>query len=171
MARYVAWAFAALLLVPAAGSAEGLCERGQGQGQKPGSASSQPGGKPDQGHQPVKWWIDPKMSAELNITPKQSALIDAAWSKDYKQRAETRKRLEELEAKLDQMMLDASADESAIVAQLDKVEAVRTEVSKARVIMLYRINKLLTPDQRIKLDAMAKEMRGQRPGDGRRDRR
>jgi Spy/CpxP family protein refolding chaperone len=44
-------------------------------------------------------------------------------------------------------------------------------VSKARVLMLYRINKLLTPDQRAKLDAKAKEMRGQRPGDGRRDRR
>ena len=170
MARYVAWAFAALLLVPVTGSAEDLCERAQGQG-KPSSAPAD-GKKPDQGHpQPFKWWIEPKTRAELNITDKQSALIDAAWSKDYKQRAETRKRLEELEAKLDQMMLDASADESAIVAQLDKVEAVRTEVSKARVIMLYRINKLLTPEQRIKLDAMAKEMRGQRPGDGRRDRR
>jgi len=169
MARFVAWVFAALLLVPATGSAEGLCDKGQTQG-KPGS-TGQAEGKPDQGHQPPKWWIEPKFRAELGITDQQSAAIEAVWSKDYQQRAETRKRLDDLEKKLDQMMLDASAPESAIVAQLDKVEAVRTDVSKARVIMLYRINKLLTPEQRIKLDAMAKEMRGQRPGDGRRDRR
>jgi len=167
MARYVAWAFAALLLVPSAGSAAGLCEKGQSQA-KPGSP---PNGKPEQGHQPPKFWVDPKLKAELAITDDQSAKIEAIWSKDYKQRAETRKRLEELETKLDQMMLDASADEAAIVAQLDKVEAARTEVSKARVLMLYRINKLLTADQRAKLDAKAKEMRAQRPGDGRRDRR
>jgi|SRR5215471_16784724 len=170
MARYVAWVFAALLLVPATGSAEGLCDKGQNQG-KPGSTTGQAEGKPDQGHQPPpKWWIEPKLRAELGITDQQSAAIEAVWSKDYKQRTETWKRLDELEKKLDRMMLDASADESAIIAQLDKVEAVRTEVSKARVIVLYRINKLLTPDQRIKIDAMAKERRGQRPGDGRRER-
>jgi|EndMetStandDraft_3_1072993.scaffolds.fasta_scaffold60825_2 Spy/CpxP family protein refolding chaperone len=168
MARYVAWVFAALLLVPATGSAEGLCDRGQNQG-KPGSPAGQTDAKPDQGH-PPKWWIDPKLRNELGITDQQSTAIEAVWSKDYKQRAETWKRLDELEKKLDRMMLDASADESAIVTQLDRVEAVRTEVSKARVIMLYRINKLLTPEQRIKLDAMAKERRGQRPGDGRRNR-
>jgi Spy/CpxP family protein refolding chaperone len=168
MARYVAWAFAALLLAPVTGSASSLCEKGQG---KPGSASSHESGTPDQGHQPPKWWVDPKLRAELGITDKQSAAIDAVWSKDYNQRLESRKRLEDLETKLDQMMLDASADETVIVAQLDKVEAARTEVSKARVLMLYRINKLLTPEQRTKLDAMAKQMRGQRPGDGRRDHR
>ena len=168
MSRYVAWAFAALLLIPATGSAEGLCEKGQSQA-KPGSPQA---GQPDQGHQPPpKFWVDPKLRAEFHITDQQSAQIEAIWSKDYKQRAETRKRLEELEAKLDQMMLDASVDEAAIVAQIDKVEAARTEVSKARVLMLYRINKLLSPEQRAKVDAKAKEMRGQRPGDGRRDHR
>jgi len=168
MARYVAWAFAALLLIPAPGSAEGLCDRTQNQG-KPGS--EQKDGKPEQGHQPPKWWVEPKMRAELNITDKQSAAIDAAWKKDYQQRADGRDRLAVLEKKLDQMMLDASADETAVVALIDKVEAARTEVIKARVLMLYRINKLLTPEQRAKLDAMAKEQRGQRGGgDGRRDR-
>jgi Spy/CpxP family protein refolding chaperone len=171
MARYVAWAFAALLLVPTAGSAEGLCEKWQSQA-KPGSALAPENGKPDQGHQPPpKWWVEPKLRAELGITDQQSAAIEAIVSKDSKQRAETRKRLDELEAKLDQMILDASADESAVVAQIDKVEAARTEVSKARVILLYRINKLLKPEQRAMLDAKAKEMRGQRPGDGRRDHR
>jgi Spy/CpxP family protein refolding chaperone len=170
MTRHVAWAFAALLLIPATGSAEGLCDRTQNQG-KPGT--EQKDGKSDQGHQPLKWWVEPKARAELGITDKQSAAIEKAFRKDINQRAEGRKKLAELEQKLDQMILDASADEAAVIAMIDKVEAARTEVSKARVLMLYRINKLLTPEQRAKIDAKAKEMRGQRGGggDGRRDRR
>src|SRR4029450_4516967 len=103
MARYVAWAFAALLLIPATGSAEGLCDKGQGQA-KPGPAPSQSGGKPDQGHQPPKFWVDPKLRAELMITDQQSKDIEAIYSKDYKQRSDTRKRLETLEKQLDEMM-------------------------------------------------------------------
>ena len=170
MARYVAWAFAALLLIPASGSAKGLCDKSQNPGKAPATPSAQ-GGKPEQGHQPPKFWSDPKLKAELGITDQQSQKIEAIWSKEYRQRADTRKRLEDLETKLNEMILDASADEGAIVAQIDKVEAARTEVNKARMLVLYRINQVLKPDQRAKLDAMAKEMRGQRPGDGRRDRR
>jgi Spy/CpxP family protein refolding chaperone len=165
MSTYVAWAFAALLLVPATGSAEGLCDKGQNQG-KPGSAASQPGSKPDQGHQPYKWWVEPKSRAELGITDQQSALIEAIWKKDLQQRTDTRKRHEGLEAQIDQMMLDASFDEAAFMAQLDKVEKVRSEANKERMLVLYRINKVLTPDQRAKIAAKAKEMREQRSGGG-----
>jgi len=167
MDRYVAWAFAALLLVPAAGSAAELCEKSQG---KPAAPSGHAEGKPDQGHQgPPKFWVEPKLRAELGITDQQSATIEAIWQKGLPQRAETRTRLEKLEEALDKMMVDASADEAAIVAQIDKVEAARTEASKARVLMLYRINKVLLPEQRVKLAEKAKAMRDQRPGDGRRD--
>jgi Spy/CpxP family protein refolding chaperone len=114
--------------------------------------------------------VEPKLREELGITDQQSAAIETIWQKGLPQRTKTRDKLEKLEAALDQMMLDASVDESAIEAQLDKVEAARTEASKARVLMLYRINKVLTPDQRAKLAAKAKAMRDQRPGDGRRGR-
>jgi Spy/CpxP family protein refolding chaperone len=162
MARYGAWAFAALLLVPAAGSAAGLCEKGQ----NPGKPPSQSDGKPDSGHQPTKWWVDPKMRAELNITDSQSERIEAIWRKDLQLRTDTRTKLEKLETQLDQMMLDAALDEGAFLAQLEKVEAARTEASKARMLMLYRINKVLSTDQRAKLAAKAKAMREQRDGRG-----
>jgi Spy/CpxP family protein refolding chaperone len=164
MARYVAWAFAALLVVARPSSATELCEKQNPP--KPASQAGRTDGNPDQPHQPTKWWIDPKMRAELGITDSQSAAIEAIWSKAFTQRAETYTRLHKLEDTLDQMMLNASADEAAIVAQLDKVEAARTEASKSRVLMLYRINKVLTPDQRAKIAEKAKA-RDQRPGDGR----
>jgi len=166
MARYAAWAFAALLLYPAPASADALCEKGQAQA-KAGSASKPSDGKPDEGHPPPKFWVDPKLRAEFGITDQQSKDIEAIWNKGLPQRTETRARVDKLEAALDQMMLDASLDEAAFVAQLDKLEAARSEASKVRMVMLYRIYKQLRPDQRVKLQAKAKAMREQRPGDGR----
>jgi Spy/CpxP family protein refolding chaperone len=170
MARLVAWAFAALLLVPASGVA-GECVKGQNPAPKPGASSGQGDGRGDQGHQPPKFWVDPKLKAELGISDQQAGLIEAIWRKDLQQRTDTRTKLDKLEAQLDQMMLDSSLDEAAIVAQIDKVEAARTEASKARMLMLYRINKVLNPDQRAKLAAKAKAMREQRPDGGRGDHR
>src|SRR4051812_17646641 len=129
MARYVAWAFAALLVVARPGSAVEVCERQQNP-PKPASQAGHNDGKAEPDHQPTKWWIDPKLRAELGITDQQSGAIEAIWSKGFPQRADTYTRLHKLEDALDQMMLNASVDEAAIVAQLDKVEAARTEASK-----------------------------------------
>ena len=150
MARFVAWAFAALLLVPAAGSA-GECEH-----QNPSAAQGA------SAHQPPKFWVDPKLRAELGITDQQASAIEIIWQNGLPQRSDTRRKLEKLEAQLDQMMHDASLDEAAFMAQFDRVEAARTEANKARMLMLYRINKVLTPDQRAKLAAKAKAMRDAR---------
>jgi Spy/CpxP family protein refolding chaperone len=164
MARYVAWAFAALLLVPGAGSAAGLCEKGQDPSKQGAAAGT---GKPDSGHQPTKWWVEPKLRQELGITDQQSAALEAIWQNGLQERIEKRTRLDQLEAALDQRMTDASGDEASITRLVDKVEAARTEVSKGRTLLLYRMNKILTPEQRLKLAAKAKAMREQRSGGGR----
>jgi Spy/CpxP family protein refolding chaperone len=166
MARLCAWAFAALLVLPALGYAA-ECEKGQNPAGRAGSPPNQSDAKGEAGqqHRP-KFWMDPKLRAELGITDQQSGLIEAIWKKDLQQRSEAGARLDKLEAQLDQMMLDAALDEAAFVTQLDKVEAARTEASKARMLMLYRINKVLTPEQRAKLAAKAQAMRQQRDGRG-----
>jgi Spy/CpxP family protein refolding chaperone len=169
MARYVAWAFAALLLVPSMGTAGELCEKSPGQGKQGAPAGQTVNGaaKPDGGHpQRPKFWVDPKLRAEFGITDQQSVAIEAIWKKDLKERGESGDRLATLEKQLDQMMLDAALDEAAFLAQLDKVESARSQANKARMLMLYRINKVLTPDQRAKLAAKAQQMRAQRDGRG-----
>jgi len=166
MARFYAWAFAALLAFPATGTAA-ECEKGQNPAGRPASPqTAHTDGRGDSNHQPPKFWVDPKLRAELGISDQQSKDIETIWQKGLAQRSETRTNLDKLEAQLDQMMLDASFDEPSFVAQLDKVEAARTEANKARMLMLYRINKVLNPDQRAKLQAKAKAMR-----DGRGDHR
>lgn len=109
------------------------------------------------------------MRTELGITEPQSGAIEQVWQKTIPKLRELRERLDKLEAQLSQMILDAS-DESTVVAQIDKVENTRTEANKARTMMLYRMNRVLTPDQRVKLKAMHDQREASRRGPGDRPR-
>jgi len=162
--RFYAWAFAALLVLPAVGSAA-ECEKAQNPPAKQASTPSGPTEGRGNAARP-KFWTDPKLRAELGITDAQSSQIEAIWKKDLQQRSDGWNRLHQLETQLDQMLLDVSLDETAFMAQLEKVEAARTQADKARMLLLYRINKVLRPEQRAMMAAKAKAMREQRDGRG-----
>jgi len=142
MARHIAWALAALLLVPAAGGAA----------QPPPSHQARTGQETRQGP-PPKWWVDDKSRAELGITDQQSAAIEQVWQKSIPRLRELRMKLDEMETHLSQMVRE-EADENTLIAEIDKVEAVRAEANKGRTLMLYRMNRVLSPDQRVKLKVM-----------------
>jgi Spy/CpxP family protein refolding chaperone len=172
VARQVAWAVAALLLVPGVGRAAGLgegdnCQREQAAQQRSAQPPATPlkGDKPGekgQDHPPrPKWWIDPKLRAELGITDPQSVAVDKVWQKTMPSLIEGRQKLEKLEDALSQMT--DVADEAAVIAQIDRVENLRADLSKGRTLMIYRMNKLLTLEQRAKVKAMYP-----RPDQGRR---
>lgn len=178
MARLIAWTVAVLLLAPGAGRAAGLCdgdicEREQPARQRGGQAAvaphkgDKPGGK-GQGHSsPPKWWIDPKLRAELGITDQQSAAVEQAWQKSLPPLREGRERLEKLEDALSQMTRDVS-DEAVVIAQIERVENTRAELNKGRTLMIYRMNKILTADQRAKVTAMHERREPPRRGSSQR---
>ena len=162
MARHIAWVVAVLLAVPAIGRAASLsdgktCDREQARPQKAGQPPAKPHGeKPgEQGSkQRVLWWIDPKLRAELGITDQQSAAVDAVWQKTAPLLRDARARLDKLEEALSAMTQKDGSDETAVLAQIERVENTRAEASKTRTIMIYRMNKILTVEQRAKVKAM-----------------
>jgi Spy/CpxP family protein refolding chaperone len=170
-ASHLAWAVAALLLVPgAAGAAaraggdDGICDRAQPTPQRggpppAGNRGDKPG-EPQKGHSgPPKWWIDAKLRAELAVTDQQSAAVDLVWKKSMPALVEGRERLEKLEDALSEMTQRDGSDEAAVIAQIDRVENLRAELAKGRTLMIYRMNKLLTVDQRAKVKAMYEQRR------------
>jgi Spy/CpxP family protein refolding chaperone len=165
MGRYFSWVLAALLLTPVAPRAAELCD------QAPSPEQPARGGRdtrpPDRdGRQgPPKWWLDEPTRHELGITDQQSAAVDQVWQTTIPKLREARERLDKLEAQLSQMILDAS-DEASVVAQIDKVENIRADANKARTLMLYRMNRVLTPDQRVKVKAMHDQREAARRGPG-----
>jgi Spy/CpxP family protein refolding chaperone len=149
MASYISWALAGVLLVTV--SAE-PAETRPGQTEQHSTARSTEQREQTK-RSPRKWWTDQPMRGELGITDQQSAAIEQIWQESIPKLREARDRLDQLETTLSQMILDAS-DEAAVVAQIERVENTRAEANKARTLMLYRLNRLLTPDQRVKLKAM-----------------
>ena len=67
---------------------------------------------------------------------------------------EAHERLETLENVLSQMILDNTADEASVIAQIEKVESTRADLNQGRTLMLYRMNKLLSAEQRAKVKAI-----------------
>src|SRR5262245_40223629 len=158
MASKTALALAALLLMPATSQASGWCGHDQPPQQRgsqpPAQPPTQPAGDNKGGDHkpPPKWWIDPQLRAELGITDAQSAAVEDVWQKSVQKLRDGRAQLEKQEDLLSQMIKDDAA-EAAVMAQIDRVENMRADLSKARALMIYRMNKVLTPEQRAKVKA------------------
>jgi Spy/CpxP family protein refolding chaperone len=173
MARNIAWVIAVLLLVPASGRAAGLgettvCEREQAPQQRGGQTAGAAQPDKDKPGNPrperVKWWIDAKRRAELGITDQQSALIESVWQKTLPVLREGRQKLDKLEDALSK--LTDGVDEAAVVAQSEKVENLRAELNKVRTLMIYRMDRILTADQRAKVKAMQHDPSRRSPSPG-----
>ncbi|HYT68129.1 MAG TPA: periplasmic heavy metal sensor [Vicinamibacterales bacterium] len=171
MDRRLSWVFAALLFLcaPTAGAAE-LCDTSQQRpGQPPAGRNDRPGDKPGkpgdhEGHEPLKWWIDPKLRAELGVTDQQSAAVEQIWQKSVPGLREARSKLDKLEEALTQLTRDDSVDEAQVIAQIERIENMRADANKRRTLMIYRMNKILTPDQRTKVKALFERRDAQRRG-------
>ena len=61
--------------------------------------------------------------------------------------------IRELERGVDAAMRANTSDISAFARQVEQVEQKRAELNKARTVMLYRMRRVLTPEQNVKLQA------------------
>jgi Spy/CpxP family protein refolding chaperone len=115
--------------------------------------------------QAFKWWQSEKFQRELQLTADQITTIEGIFDA-YLPAARKQKRiLDDLEDELE-ALIDTS-DEATVMSHADRVESVRSDLSKARTRMLVRIRHVLTADQRVKLAALHEEWERNR----RRDRR
>ena len=116
------------------------------------------------------WWRDAQFQRDLSLTADQSARIDAVFQKSIPELREKRGVLDTLEEELSRMIA-ANADESSVVKQVDKVEALRAHLNKTRTLMLLRMRQVLSPDQRAKLNKLYEERpKAQKDNDHRRGR-
>ncbi len=163
MAPHTAWILAAAVFCASPASA-GLCDSQQGPPNYPGRP--QEGHRPSDDKRPPKWWVDDKSRAELGITDQQSAEIERIFSTSLPPLRAARQELDQLETTLAQTIKDGVADPAVVKRQVGKVEDLRAELNKGRTLMLYRMHRVLTAEQRQKLQAMF-DRRQQERGGGR----
>ena len=113
-----------------------------------------------------KWWQDDKIKADLALTDQQTSEVEAVFQAALPGLRAHKQQLDGLEADLSRLIRERTADESVVAQQIDRVEAARSELNKTRTLMLYRIHRVLTPEQNTKLQALHDQMerdRGRTP--------
>lgn len=103
-----------------------------------------------------KWWLNPDSRKEIGITDAQSAQIDQIFESMFPaQRAKWRE-FQRLEEAVSKLLKEHAADVGTVTEQVERMENLEAERRTLRTVMLYRMNLVLTPDQRLKLEAYNK---------------
>ncbi len=114
-----------------------------------------------------KWWQDEQTRKVLTLTDEQSARVEELFQASLPRLRELRKSLDELEGQLSNLIRDGQSNEAVVTAKIDEAEQTRAELNKTRTLMLYRMHKVLSPEQNRKL----KELFNQRERRGKSDER
>lgn len=115
--------------------------------------------------QPFVWWKSEAFKKELGLAGDQITKIDTIWEAARPELRQEFAELSRLEEKLSRQ-IRSDADEATLSRQIDRVETARANANKTRSLMLVQMRKVLSPDQRVKLDAIhARWLQDQRPPD------
>ena len=89
-----------------------------------------------------KWWQDPAIQQELALTAEQVRTLGKALAR--------------LERSLQHAIAAADLDDEGLGHAVDEVEAMRAKRNTTRTLMLYRMYRTLSPEQRQQLRARQK---------------
>ena len=156
-AALTAWPPSAFACTPESLTSEGRRHDRQQVGQQASADKSRDNREP---RDRWKWWLYDR--AELGITDKQSVEIDKIFESTMPQQRVKREELERMEAVLATLTTENKADVTTVAQQAEKVESLRAEMGKTRTVMLYRMNLLLSPEQRVKVKALIDKRNAER---------
>jgi len=108
------------------------------------------------------WWKDESSKAELRLTDDQATRIDAVFRESWERMKSSYEELGRREKELSALVSGPDTTEADVVRQVEQVEVVRGELNKIRTVMLYRMHRILTPEQRVKLDELRRQRERER---------
>ncbi len=112
---------------------------------------SRGGGPPPGAPRGFKWWQDEKIVAELRLAPEQSARIEEIFTASFTKMKDKVDELNRREEQLSNLISGNDVTEAQLLKEADQVEALRSSLSKDRTLMLFRMRRVLSAEQRSKL--------------------
>jgi Spy/CpxP family protein refolding chaperone len=110
----------------------------------------QPTGAADDRHM---WWMSETSRTELGLSPEQSRDLDAVFHSVLPRMKAEKDELDRQDRALSALLVGAS-DEATVAGGIERVERARAAANTTRTWMLYRMYRVLSPDQRVKVAAM-----------------
>jgi Spy/CpxP family protein refolding chaperone len=133
----------------------------RGSEQKAQSGDRRPG---DRSPEPprIKWWEDPQWRTELALTDHQSGKIKRIFEEEMGKLRALRDILEKRQAALSVAMKEERATLSAITELVDGVGDMHASMYRTRTLMLYRMHRQLSAEQRAKLQNIYDRIQNER---------
>lgn len=107
-----------------------------------------------------EWWKDESAAKEMHLTQTQVRKISGLYENRVRQLKPVYEELERQRDELDKMSRERTVEVAVYAIQVNRVEALRSELNKTRTIMLYEMHRVLTAEQMVKfreiLDRRAK---------------
>lgn len=105
-----------------------------------------------QNRRPHRWWQSAEVTALLDLSEEQAVDLDRIYQRSLPKMHESYRRLNGEERTLSRMIANMQVEEIDITRQIDRVEAARSELSKTRTLMVFRMYRVLNPAQRAALN-------------------
>ncbi|HEV8119009.1 MAG TPA: periplasmic heavy metal sensor [Thermoanaerobaculia bacterium] len=106
-----------------------------------------------------KWWKNPSVASDLNLTADQSADIEKIFVRTRPKLIDLKADLEKKQLDLQVAMDDHAADRASVEKKIEAVETARASLQKTRALMLLDMKQVLKPAQWDKLVQKQQERR------------
>ena len=122
---------------------------GMGSGMRPGFGDHRPPFERAMGPggREAQWWNNPRIAERLKLGDDQRKAMDGILQEHKMTLVDLHANLEKAELEMQPLMKADQPNESAILAQIDKVAQARAELEKANARFLLALRAKLTPDQ------------------------
>ena len=98
-----------------------------------------------------KWWQTERFQKELALTAEQITRIEAIYATQEPSLRAQKAALDKLEDKLSKAITDPKSDEATVLQAAERLEGARAELSRTRTLQLFRIRRVLTDEQNLKM--------------------
>jgi len=119
-----------------------------------------------------QWWNNPKVVENLKLTDDQRKAMDTIFQQHREKLVDLRGNVEKAEIAMEPLVKADQPNESAVLAQIDKVAQARAELEKANARFLFQLRAKLTPEQWKQVQEFRQNHEGMREmrhgGEGRR---
>jgi Spy/CpxP family protein refolding chaperone len=102
---------------------------------------------------PGRWWDDKHFVKQLKLTDDQQRHMDAIFEQNRGTLVKRYESLEQEEQRMESLTHAKTLDESALFAQIDRIEQARADLGKATTHYLVQLRSELDQDQIQKLEA------------------
>jgi Spy/CpxP family protein refolding chaperone len=96
---------------------------------------------------PGKWWYNPRISKDLNLSDEEKDLLEQNFRESRRNLIDIKSRVAREQFELDNLLEDEKMNEKAVKKQFQKLESERAKLSEERFNFIVKIRNIVGKDR------------------------